>query len=90
MIVLANRVTHEVAGDVLSAIDYCYEQGWATDGLTDQSTQDTSEKFSACLAERQDLEPWSALNVDIDYPPEASSVTVFAGAMSNLANQSLS
>ena len=23
---------HEVAGDVLDAIEYCYEQGW-TDGL---------------------------------------------------------
>jgi hypothetical protein len=49
-------------------------------GITDQSTQGTPAKYSACVAERQDVNPWAPLNVELGYPPEVSTVTVFAGS----------
>ena len=49
-------------------------------GTSDQSTQGSGGKFSACFAERQDVNPWPPLNVELGYPPEISSVTVYAGA----------
>ncbi len=49
-------------------------------GISDQSTQGTPAKYSAVAAERQDVNPWAPLNVELGYPPEVSSVTVFAGS----------
>lgn len=49
-------------------------------GVSDQSTQGSPGKYSACIAERQDASPWSPMNVELGYPDEVSSVTVFAGA----------
>ncbi|MFN0161233.1 MAG: hypothetical protein ACKVQQ_08385 [Burkholderiales bacterium] len=49
-------------------------------GVSDLSTQGTPGKYSACVAERQDVNPWAPLNVELGYPPEVSSVTVFAGS----------
>ena len=49
-------------------------------GITDQSTQGTPAKYSACVAERQDVNPWEPLNVELGHPPEVSTVTVFAGS----------
>ena len=49
-------------------------------GISDQSTQGTPAKYSACVAERQDANPWAPLNVELGYPPEVSTVTVFAGS----------
>lgn len=49
-------------------------------GITDQSTHGTPAKYSACVAERQDVNPWAPLNVELGYAPEVSTVTVFAGS----------
>lgn len=48
-------------------------------GISDQSTQGTPGKYSACIAERRDASPWPALNVELGYPEDVSSATVFAG-----------
>ena len=49
-------------------------------GLSDLSTQGNPGKYSFCIAERADRNPWPGLNVELGYPPEVSSVTVYAGA----------
>ena len=49
-------------------------------GLSDLSTQGHPGKYSFCIAERADRNPWTPLNEELGYPPEVSSVTVFAGA----------
>jgi hypothetical protein len=52
-------------------------------GLSDQSTHGTPAKYSFCIAERADANPWESLNVELGYPQEVSSVTVFAGSSFN-------
>ena len=49
-------------------------------GLSDLSTQGHPGKYSFCIAERADRNPWPPLNEELGYPGEVSSVTVFAGA----------
>ena len=49
-------------------------------GRSDLSTQGHPGKYSFCIAERADRNPWPPLNVELGYPKEVSSVTVFAGA----------
>ncbi|MEE9254241.1 MAG: hypothetical protein V3U43_04865 [Pseudomonadales bacterium] len=49
-------------------------------GVSDQSTQGHPGKYSFCIAERPDANPWEPLNVELGYPLEVSSVTVYAGA----------
>ena len=49
-------------------------------GLSDLSTQGHPGKYSFCIAERADRNPWPPLNEELGYPKEVSSVTVFAGA----------
>ena len=49
-------------------------------GQSDLSTQGHPGKYSFCIAERADRNPWTALNEELGYPKEVSSVTVFAGA----------
>lgn len=49
-------------------------------GVADKSTQGSPGKYSFCIAERADRNPWPGLNVELGYPPDVSSVTVFAGA----------
>ncbi len=49
-------------------------------GVADKSTQGNPGKFSFCIAERADVNPWPGLNVEMGFPEEVSSVTVFAGA----------
>ncbi|MEM7254970.1 MAG: hypothetical protein AAF493_26515 [Pseudomonadota bacterium] len=48
-------------------------------GVSDQSTQGSGGKYSACIAERQDVNPWDPLHVELGYPDQ-SSVTVYAGS----------
>jgi hypothetical protein len=52
-------------------------------GLSDQSTQGHPGKFSFCIAERADANPWEPLNKELGYPDDVSSVTVFAGSSFN-------
>ena len=50
-----------------------------TPGISDKSTQGNPLKYSSCIAERADVNPWPPLNEELDYPHEVSSVTAFAG-----------
>ena len=51
-----------------------------TPGISDKSTQGNPGKYSFCIAERADCNPWPSLALEQGYPEEVSSVTVFAGA----------
>ena len=51
-----------------------------TPGIADKSTQGNPGKYSFCIAERADKNPWPGLNEEMDYGKDISSVTVFAGA----------
>ena len=51
-----------------------------TPGIADKSTQGHPGKYSFCIAERADKNPWPGLNEEADYGKDISSVTVFAGA----------
>jgi hypothetical protein len=48
-------------------------------GISDKSTQGHPGKYSFCIAERADANPWAGLNEDLGYPDGVSSVTVYAG-----------
>ncbi len=48
-------------------------------GISDRSTQGHPGKYSFCIAERADLNPWPSLTEEQGYPPGVSSVTVYAG-----------
>ena len=48
-------------------------------GLSDLSTQGHPGKYSFCIAERADANPWRGLNEELGYPDGVSSVTVYAG-----------
>ncbi len=49
-------------------------------GISDKSTQGHPGKFTFCIAERADANPWPALHEEQGYGPDISSVTVYAGA----------
>jgi len=49
-------------------------------GIADKSTQGNPGKYSFCIAERADKNPWQPLREELGYPEGVSSVTVFAGA----------
>ena len=51
-----------------------------TPGIADKSTQGNPGKYSFCIAERADRNPWPALHEELGFGPDISSVTVFAGA----------
>ena len=48
-------------------------------GISDKSTQGHPGKYSFCIAERLDCNPWPSLAEELGYPDGVSSVTVFAG-----------
>ena len=49
-------------------------------GIADKSTQGNPGKYSFCIAERADRNPWPPLCEEFGYPEGVSTVTVFAGA----------
>lgn len=49
-------------------------------GISDKSTQGHPGKYSFCIAERADKNPWPALHEELGYPDGVSSVTVYAGS----------
>ena len=49
-------------------------------GISDQSTQGFPGKYSMCIAERADRNPWEPLHIEQGYDDKTSTVTVFAGA----------
>ena len=48
-------------------------------GISDQSTQGNPGKYSFCIAEHATGNPWEPLNVELGYPADVSTVTVYAG-----------
>ena len=51
-----------------------------TPGIADKSTQGHPGKYTFCIAERADRNPWPALHEELGYGPDISSVTVYAGS----------
>ncbi len=47
-------------------------------GTLDRSTLGHPGKFTYCIAETEENSPWAPLHVERGFPPEASTVTVFA------------
>jgi hypothetical protein len=50
----------------------------AQPGVLDRSTQGHPGKYSYCIAELEEESPWEPLHVERGFPPETSTVTVFA------------
>ncbi len=48
-------------------------------GIGDMSTQGAPSKYSYCVAENEEANPWEPLHVQLGFPPEQSTVTVLAG-----------
>ena len=53
--------------------------GGAHPGIGDMSTQGAPSKFSYCVAENQEENPWQPLHVERGFRPDQSAVTVVAG-----------
>jgi len=53
--------------------------GGAHPGVGDMSTQGAPSKFSYCVAENEEENPWQPLHVDRGFRPDQSTVTVLAG-----------
>jgi len=53
--------------------------GGARPGEMDMSTLGNAGKFSYCIAENEEENPWEPLHVEMGFKPEQSSVTLFAG-----------
>jgi hypothetical protein len=51
-----------------------------TPGISDKSTQGQPGKYSFCIGERTNGNPWPTLCEELDYPKGVSSVTVYAGS----------
>ena len=49
-------------------------------GISDRSTTGWPGKYSACIAENILLSPWEPLHESLGFPPEVSTVTVFAAS----------
>lgn len=53
--------------------------GGAQPGEIDMSTLGNAGKFSYCIAENEEENPWEPLHVEMGFKPEQSTLTVFAG-----------
>ena len=53
--------------------------GGAHPGIADMSTQGAPSKFSYCVAENEESNPWAPLHVERGFRPQQSAVTVLAG-----------
>jgi len=56
-----------------------FNVGGAYPGVGDMSTQGAPSKFSYCVAENEEENPWQPLHVDRGFRPDQSTVTVLAG-----------
>ena len=52
--------------------------GGANPGIGDMSTQGAPSKYSYCIAENEEQNPWNSLSLDRGYSTEQSTVTVIA------------
>ena len=50
----------------------------ASPGVLDKSTQGHPGKYTFCIAENEEANPWQPLHVDRGFPRETSTVTVYA------------
>ena len=53
--------------------------GGARPGVGDMSTQGAPSKYTYCVAENQEANPWEALHIERGFGAEQSTVTVLAG-----------
>ncbi len=53
--------------------------GGARPGEIDMSTLGNAGKFSFCIAENEEENPWEPLHVEMGFKPDQSAVTLFAG-----------
>ena len=53
--------------------------GGGRPGEIDMSTLGNAGKFSYCIAENEEENPWEPLHVEMGFKPEQSTVTLFAG-----------
>jgi peroxiredoxin len=53
--------------------------GGARPGEIDMSTLGNAGKFSYCIAENEEENPWEPLHVEMGFAPEQSTVSLFAG-----------
>ena len=53
--------------------------GGARPGEIDMSTLGNAGKFSYCIAENEEENPWEPLHVEMGFKPDQSTVTLFAG-----------
>jgi hypothetical protein len=53
--------------------------GGGKPGGVDRSTLGNPGKYTFCFAEREEDSPWESLAVERGFPPDASTVTIFAG-----------
>lgn len=53
--------------------------GGGSPGQGDRSTQGSPAKYSYCLAENEERNPWRPLHVERGFSPETSTVTVWGG-----------
>jgi hypothetical protein len=51
--------------------------GGATPGAGDMSTYGSPAKYTYCIAENEAANPWQPLHVELGYPADASTVTVY-------------
>ena len=54
--------------------------------VTDKSTQGNPGKYSLCVAERSDRNPWPLLNEELGYPDESVVIAFAAGGFHNVEN----
>ena len=55
-----------------------FNVGGGYPGIGDMSTQGAPSKYSYCIAENEEDNPWEPLHVEKGFSPEQSTVTVFA------------
>ena len=53
--------------------------GAAIPAIGDMATHGTPAKFTYCIAENEAASPWEPLHVELDFPKDATTVTVVAG-----------
>src|SRR5207247_7575521 len=53
--------------------------GGARPGVIDMSTLGNAGKFSYCIAENEEENPWEPLHVEMGFKPDQSTVTLFTG-----------
>lgn len=64
--------------------------GGATPGVLDRATLGHPGKYTYCIAENEEANPWEPLHVELGYPPETSTVTVIGAEAPHNINDHVS